>query len=110
MAMQDKHLLYDCLETLKHLAMSYQAAAFECDNDELRKALSNIQTDKNELRNAVFNLMHQAGEHKTQAVDASTVEAKCRAWRQALTKMQSDMDAAIAKEDPGAEHFRDQRL
>lgn len=103
MAMQDKYILHDCLETLKHLGSTYQAVAFECDSDALRKTLENIQIDRDEQRNAVFNLLHQMGEYKTATAETGQVSAKQQMWRQTLNQMQQRAQAAVRKEDPSGQ-------
>jgi spore coat protein CotF len=105
MAMEDKQILLDCLETLKHLGMNYQMAAFECDSDQIRKAFENIQIDKDELRNAVFNLMHQSGYYKTQPADVNQVATQTQTWQQTLGGMQKQKASASQKEDPGKRQY-----
>jgi len=85
--LDDKYILRDCLETLKHQAMVYQWASFECDDDRLRKLLQHTAIDKNDLRNAVFNLMHQRGMYPTASADMVDLQQLAAQWQKALADM-----------------------
>jgi hypothetical protein len=105
MSIETKWVMRDCLETLRHQTMIYQAGAAECDSDGLRKAMQNIMNDKDELRNAVFNLMHQRGECDDEPAEKDKLAQKRSQWQRTATAMQQQRQAqASARED--AAHTR----
>ena len=89
MRMQEKSILTDCLESLKHAAERYQEAAFECDSDNVREILQDIMYDRCEQQAAVFNLMHQIGIYKTETAPKEQLQALIDAHRRTLDQMQS---------------------
>lgn len=88
LAMERESVLRDCLESLKHLAVAYSRAAFECDTDGLRRTLSHIVQDKHELQAAVFNLMHQMGAYQTRPADAQSVQEAYERFSRTLQQME----------------------
>lgn len=81
MRMQEKSILTDSLESLKHAAERYQEAAFECDSDNVREVLQDIMYDRCEQQAAVFNLMHQMGLYETEPAPQEALRrlvAECR--------------------------------
>ncbi|OUM98390.1 MAG: hypothetical protein BAA04_00520 [Firmicutes bacterium ZCTH02-B6] len=98
MEMDERAILRDCLDTLKHAAVCYLQASLECDSDELRRTLSHLAVDKSEEQNAVFNLMHQAGIYKTHPADPKQVETLRQQCRQFLDRIGRGPTFAVARE------------
>ena len=73
MKMQESSVLTDCLESLKHAAERYIAAACEADSDDVRMVLQEIALDRCQQQAAVFNLMHQMGLYETEPAEAAAV-------------------------------------
>lgn len=81
MRMQEKSILTDSLESLKHAAERYQEAAFECDSDNVREVLQDIMYDRCEQQAAVFNLMHQMGMYETEAASREELDQVLRKYK-----------------------------
>lgn len=89
MKMQEKSILTDCLESLKHSAECYQKAAFECDSDNVRELVQDIMGDRCEQQASVFNLMHQMGIYKTESAPSDKVQQAVKEYRQGAQQMQA---------------------
>ncbi|MBO8140888.1 MAG: spore coat protein [Firmicutes bacterium] len=74
MEMDERAVLRDCLDTLKHASACYLQASLEADSDELGRTLGRLALDKSEEKTAVFNLMHQAGFYKTRPAEMEAVQ------------------------------------
>jgi len=85
--MQERSVLTDCLESLKHAAFRYQEAAFESDSDNVREVLQDIMYDRCEQQAAVFNLMHQMGLYKTAPADAQRVQRLVEKFQHGVDEM-----------------------
>ena len=96
--MDERAILRDCLDTLKHASVCYLQASLEADSDELRKTFARLAVDKSEAKNAVFDLMHQAGIYKTQPADPAQVEALRQECRQFLDRLGPGPNLATARE------------
>ncbi|REJ36471.1 MAG: hypothetical protein DIU82_04355 [Bacillota bacterium] len=98
MEMDERAILRDCLDTLKHASMCYLQAGLEADSDDLRKTFVRLAVDKSEEQNAVFNLMHQAGIYKTQPADPAQVEALRQECGQFLDRLGPGPSLATERE------------
>lgn len=96
--MDERAVLRDCLDTLKHASMCYLQASLEADSDSVRKTCARLAVDKSEEKNAVFNLMHQAGIYKTQPADPAQVETLKRQCRQFLSRAAAGPMHPVARE------------
>lgn len=94
MQMQEKSVLTDCLESLKHVARMYQDAVFECDNDHVRDTLQDIMFDRVEQQASVFSLMHQMGFIETQQADETRVTNLLDTYQGEYGKMEQRHQAA----------------
>lgn len=86
--MQEKSILTDCLESLKHAAERYQEAAFECDHDHVRDTLQDILIDRMEQQASIFSLMHQMGLYETAEAPEDRVRKALSLYRAEAEKMQ----------------------
>lgn len=80
--MQEKSILTDCLESIKHAAERYQQAAFEADHDHVRDTLQDIMIDRVEQQAAIFSLMHQMGMYETPEAPAERIQRTLDMYRQ----------------------------
>lgn len=97
--MQEKSILTDCLESLKHAAERYQQAAFECDHSHVRDVLQNISIDRLEQQAAVFKLMHQMGLYETPPAPGKRLEEVVSRYRdevQAMHRRHKEVEGAHA--------------
>lgn len=100
--MQERSILTDCLESLKHAAGLYQRAAFECDTDYVRNTLQAIAADRAEQQAAVFSLMHQMEAYPTQPATQEDIDRLREIYGQGLEEM--TMRHAQAEGDEIARH------
>ncbi|GEM_PF-2149694 len=89
MKMQEKSILTDCLESIKHAAERYQEAAFEADHDHVRDTLQDIMIDRVEQQAAVFSLMHQMGLYSTPEANGERVNEVLSLYRAEAEKMEA---------------------
>lgn len=89
MKMQEKSILTDCLESIKHAAERYQEAAFEADHDHVRDTLQDIMIDRVEQQAAVFSLMHQMGLYATPEANGERVNEVLSLYRAEAEKMEA---------------------
>ena len=79
--MQEKSILTDCLESIKHAAERYQEAAFEADHDHVRDTLQDIMIDRVEQQAAIFSLMHQMGLYETAEAPGDRIQKTLETYR-----------------------------
>ena len=89
MKMQEKSILTDCLESIKHAAKRYQEAAFEADNDRVRDTLQDIMIDRVEQQASIFSLMHQMGLYQTPEAPKERVQETISIYRAEAAQMES---------------------
>lgn len=89
MKMQEKSILTDCLESIKHAAERYQEAAFEADHDHVRDTLQDIMIDRVEQQASIFSLMHQMGLYSTPEAPAERVREVVDLYRAEAGKMEA---------------------
>src|SRR5690606_28480245 len=87
--MQEKSILTDCLESIKHAAERYQEAAFEADHDHVRDTPQDIMIDRVEQQAAVFSLMHQMGRYATPEANGERVNEVLSLYRAEAEKMEA---------------------
>lgn len=101
MKMQEKSILTDCLESIKHVAERYQEAAFEADHDHVRDTLQDIMIDRVEQQAAIFSLMHQMGLYETAEAPGDRIEQTLAAYRKAAEEFEARRQAADEHRSPG---------
>lgn len=87
--MQEKSILTDCLESIKHAAERYQEAAFEADHDHVRDTLQDIMIDRVEQQASIFSLMHQMGLYQTHGAPPERIRETISLYRAEAQKMES---------------------
>lgn len=69
MALTDKDMALDCLNTQKFGLSNFNLAAMECTDDALRRDLLTILQEEHQAQNQLFKLANQKGWYKVRSVD-----------------------------------------
>ncbi len=70
----DKEILFDALNTEKHLTANYNTFANECADPVLKKTLMDILNDEHSIQFDVFCELHSRGLYPTPMADTQKVD------------------------------------
>ncbi len=86
--MQEKDMVTDALASQKYLTSSYNTAATEAANQDLRRDLMNILNDEHKNQERLWNVMNQKGWYKPSSADQQQLNQTKTKYTQIQNQLQ----------------------
>lgn len=90
--MKEKEMVNDALASQKYLTSSYNTAATEATNSQLRQDFRNILSDEHKYQEQLFNIMNQKGWYNPAQADQEQLNQAQTKYTQMQNQMQQNQN------------------